>query len=449
MATDRVFGPLENHSLVTARGPIMRNDRVNNTKTGRPRRKSELLPRTARATHLYRDILFAPGWYYPENHHGVARFARNHAWHITADLDDPAPVNWKGDGVLTLLTARHKIWERLRTLNIPIVDLTESRPEIAVPRVIADNAAVGRLAAEYYLNRGYRHFAYVHRWDLGVSLRRREHFRTTVTTAGCPCALFSWQSRRGDQADTRENRVLWLMQELSRLPKPVAVLASRDAEAIEVLDACFAANLPVPEHVAVLGVDNQVSMCESLRVPLSSIDTNLELIGYSGAALLESLMRGEPPPPEPVYILPVGIVERQSTNYLAIRHPVVVEALRYIHANAAKPIGMKNLLRAVNRSRSGLEKAFHENFIRTPMEELRHARLELAKKMLVETTEKIAVIAQKSGYETPQHFCHTFRKMEGVTPKQFRALRKSEPGEARQERSKDRTSRRRGKTRNA
>ena len=123
-----------------------------------------------------RNILLALGWYYPEMHRGVARFARNHNWHVTADLEEVVPRNWRGDGVITLLAARQNTWKLLEHLDVPIVDLAESQPNVALPRVTMDNPAIGRMAAEYFLNCGYEHFAFIHRWNLGVSQRRGEYF---------------------------------------------------------------------------------------------------------------------------------------------------------------------------------------------------------------------------------------------------------------------------------
>ena len=178
-----------------------------------------------------RNILLALGWYYPEIHRGVARFARDHHWHLTADFDDPVPKHWKGDGILTLLGARQNIWRDLKHLKVPIVDLAESRPEIELPRVTMDNAEIARMAADYFLNRGYRHFAFVQRWDLGVSRRRSSCFRERIETKGFQCNVLSWQRDRKKQSDTRENRHGWLTRRLTELPNPLAVFA-RDSEAV-------------------------------------------------------------------------------------------------------------------------------------------------------------------------------------------------------------------------
>ena len=341
----------------------------------------------------HREILLALSWYYPQMHRGVARFARDHNWHVTFDFDDPIPKHWKGDGVITLLGLRQDMWRRLRHLRVPIVDLAESRPDIALPRVTMDNAAIARLAAEYFLDRGYRHFAFVHRWEMGVSRRRRDCFRAAIVDQGRDCHVLSWQRERQQRPDTREQRHRWLVRRLSAMAKPLAVFA-RDNEAVEVIEACFAAELAVPDEVAVLGVDNSEMICDCLRVPLSSIDNNLERVGYEGAALLDRLIRGEAAPSSPLYIPPAGIVERSSTDNLAADHPQVQAALRFIRDHSHELISMADLIKHVAMSRSGLEKAFREHYVRAPMEELRHTRLARAKKLLRETSEKIAAIAR-------------------------------------------------------
>ncbi|TWT65266.1 AraC family transcriptional regulator [Allorhodopirellula solitaria] len=368
-----------------------------------------------------RNVLLALNVYNAEIHRGVAKFGRDHRWHIPADLEDPIPRSWSGDGVLTHLGAPQEIWRRLRRFDVPIVDLAESRPQIRLPRVTIDNAAVGHAAADFFLDRGYRHFAFVHRWELGASQRRRDHFRARVVEAGFECEILSWGKEGSGRPDTPEQRRRWMKQRLSRLKTPLAVFASRDVEAVMVIDACLELGLLVPDQIAVLGVGNSEAICECLRVPLSSIEDNSRLVGYEGAALLERLMQGESPPANPLYIPPGKIVERRSTDSLAVEHPQVVAALRFIHDNFSRPIGMADVVKHVAMSRSGLERAFREHSIRPPMEELRHIRLTRAKAMLGESDEKIAAIARITGFQTPHNLCRTFRKQIGLTPREFRS----------------------------
>jgi LacI family transcriptional regulator len=237
---------------------------------------------------------------------------------------------------------------------------------------------------------------------------------------GRDCHVLSWQRERHQRPDTREQRHRWLVRRLSAMAKPLAVFA-RDNEAVEVIEACFAADLAVPDEVAVLGVDNSEMICDCLRVPLSSIDNNLERVGYEGAALLDRLIRGEAAPSSPLYIPPAGIVERRSTDNLAADHRQVQTALRFIRDHSHELISMADLVKHVAMSRSGLEKAFREHYVRAPMEELRHTRVAHAKKLLRETSEKIAAVARLTGFQTSQNLCRIFRRQLGLTPKQYRA----------------------------
>lgn len=366
------------------------------------------------------NVLLALGWYYPEIHRGVARFARDHHWHVTFDFDDMVPHDWQGDGVITLLGAQKQVWRSLQRFDVPMVDLSESRPDIPLARVTMDNAAIGKMAAQHFLDRGFRNFAFVHRWELGVSRRRRDSFAAELSLHDRRCEVLSWQHERGRRADTRQQRHRWLTQRLAELPKPLAVFAPRDIEAVEIIEAAMAINALVPDEISVLGVDNTETICDCLQTPLSSIDDNLEQVGYEGAALLSRLIAGEKPPTETIYIAPSRVVERRSTDSLAVPHPQVAAALRFMQANAHLPINMVDVFRAVAMSRSGLEKAFRENYVRPPMEELRRIRMLRAQKMLLQTNEKIVNIAKATGFETSQNLCRVFRQSVGITPKQFR-----------------------------
>jgi len=102
------------------------------------------------------------------------------------------------------------------------------------------------------------------------------------------CHILSWQKGRGNRTDTRDQRHTWLTQRLKALPKPLALLAMRDIEASEVIEACLTSDLPVPDQVSVLGVDNSATICECLHIPLSSIDSNLEQVGYEVTPLMSS-----------------------------------------------------------------------------------------------------------------------------------------------------------------
>jgi LacI family transcriptional regulator len=112
---------------------------------------------------------------------------------------------------------------------------------------------------------------------------------------------------------------------------------------------------------------------------------------------------------------------------LATNHPHVAAALKYIRDNAAEPINMSDIVKHVPMSRSGLEKAFREHYVRAPMEQLRHVRLDIAKKLLRETDDSLNKVARLSGFQTAHGLCRIFRQQVAMTPKQYRDSQRNQP----------------------
>ncbi len=56
------------------------------------------------------------------------------------------------------------------------------------------------------------------------------------------------------------------------------------------MEICENLGLRVPDDVSIVGTDNSLLAVEAMHTPISSVDTNLELVGYRGAELLDALM---------------------------------------------------------------------------------------------------------------------------------------------------------------
>jgi LacI family transcriptional regulator len=157
-----------------------------------------------------------------------------------------------------------------------------------------------------------------------------------------------------------------------------------------------------------------------MHTPISSVDTNLETLGYRGAELLDRLMNGKSAPREPIRVPAAGLVARKSSDLLAVDHKGVARSLRFIWEHNHEPISVKDLVGVAAMSRRGLHKAFLEHLGRTPGEELHRVRIERAKKLLTESDHKIEVLAGMCGYQSANSFCVAFKQTTGVSPKQFR-----------------------------
>lgn len=369
-------------------------------------------------------VLLALGWYDYRVHRGIERFALEHGWHLSADVtrEKIIPWGWEGDGILAWLGAGDDLAQFVVRAKRPTVDFSFRRPQLKFPRVLEDHARTAQLVAEHFLTRGFKHFVFYSDTDNWSYNERGQYFVAALKAAGHDCQWLRWHeapASRSEQMQWRRKRG-WLTTLLKKSPKPLSVFAANDQHALDVLDCCADAQIPVPEAVAIVGSENYLLANDAMHTPVSSVDTNLELLGYRGAALLHDLMNGQPPPKAPLRIPPAGLVARKSSDLLTLTHQGVAKSLRFIWEHASGPISIKDLVGVAGMSRRGLHTAFVQQLGRTPGEELQRVRIERAKKLLAEPGHKMEELAEICGYQSATSFSFAFRQATGKSPKQYR-----------------------------
>lgn len=343
---------------------------------------------------------------------GVSHFAREHGWNIMMEdrlLPDEDPRQY--DGVMLTLRDSPEAVAAARQLaaaDIPVVDLTIERPDVRLPRVVSDHAAIGRAAAAHFRARGFTNLAWFSsRWT-NVHRLRYEGFR-----AGCAAAPARW---------TRAD----LEARLRDVPKPVGVLTYNDVDAARLVSACRAYGLSVPEDVAVLGIGNDTFLCENQFVPLSSVEQDLRRNAYEGAELLERLMSASTSHRRtmlrrcPKLTPPGDVVPRASSDTLAHAHPLVRAALVHIRQHVADSFGAPEIATALGISRSYLDHLFVRETGRSVGSEILDQRLREVKRLLAKSDLPIAAIAAQTGFCNAGYLSNTFHRAEGITPKAWR-----------------------------
>lgn len=320
---------------------------------------------------------------------------------------------WNGDGVI-VRGENPQLARAVSSLDTPVIDLTPSRLLKDAPWVKADDAAIARLAAQHFLTRGFRQFAFCGDARYSWSNRRGEQFGLLVRAAGHPYHTYDSKTPAagGDEIDD-------IAQWLARLPKPIAVFACYDNRGQQVLEACRRAGISVPEQVAVLGVDNDAVLCVLSPPPLSSVILNTRRTGWESAALLALMMNGERLPPDAHLIPPIGIETRQSSDILAVADPKVAAALRYIREHACEGIQVRDVLKHCPMARRALEVRFRKFIGRTPREEILRVQLNRVKELLVGTELPVWQIAERTGFE-PEYLSVVFKAEMGVAPSEYR-----------------------------
>jgi len=373
---------------------------------------------------------------------GVVRYARLHGpWAFYLQPGDlrqilPKMEEWGGTGsiarVETPEVAKAVLAARLPTivLDLNFAQLDPKNPLSRLSEVCPDSHTAGRLAAEHLMERGFRHFAFVGVWgDLPWSVRRGEGFNKRLEEAGLPCSDFPMPKSPRDRRWGREQAILsaWLAQ----LPKPLGILACDDDRGRQVLEACKAAGLVVPEDAAVVGVDNDELLCELSDPTLSSVALDVEQAGYAAAELLDGLMSGRIQQPQRILAQPTRVVARRSTDVHATEDRDLAKAVRFIQDNIVRPIGVEDVVEQVGCSRRALELRFRKLLGRSVNQEIQQIRIERAKQLLAETDLTMTRIAESLGFGSANYMIRLFRQKVGATPEEYRRrLRRSgRPGE--------------------
>ena len=328
---------------------------------------------------------------------------------------------WRPDGVI--VNAGEDDWSPLiRRLDLPTVQVG-GQPLPGVPRVVTDHDAIGRLAARHFIERGFRHFAFLGYASLNWSTERRQAFCDALAEAGFTChdsgplPTIHASTVTGDLAD-------WA----ARLPKPIGVFACHDRAAMLLGRACASAGIDVPEDMAILGVDNNPVECNLTNPPLSSVMGSARRIGYQGSILLDKLMRGGAVEDAalrfdlPLRVAPAGVAVRGSTDIYATDDPDLLAALRFIKEHAGEPIEVRDVAKAAIVTRRMLERKFAHILGRSPRQQILLAHIERAKELLINTDLSMLDVALRSGFPSSSKFSTVFRRETSHAPMAFRRL---------------------------
>ena len=199
-------------------------------------------------------------------------------------------VRGRIDGVLSIsLAPTEREVRRLEMAKLPIVLL--DRAHATLPAITIDDVEGGRMAAEHLLALGHRRIAFVgdeeeNGFGFNSSAQRREGFSEALDAAGAPLAPELVMRRPHGRDAAREAAV----ELLARDPRPTAVFASSDVQAIGVLEAAQAAGVPVPGELSVIGFDNVEA---AQFTGLTTVAQPLEESGALGAQMLLRAMAGE------------------------------------------------------------------------------------------------------------------------------------------------------------
>lgn len=349
---------------------------------------------------------------------GIAAYAEQEEWDVR--LCEPTVVNmemmrqWQPDGYL-VDPDLPEYMAAPRMTGVPTVIVPDVWNAPGLPGVSMDNYEIGRIAADYFLKKGFKSFCFAGTINIHWSEQRLRGFQQHLEEAGSTCQLIIIEG--GKVEESVETNLVSLLQEASI---PMGILACNDVAGRCVVQALNTLGRQVPAQFAVLGVDNDDVFCRMSRPTLSSVDLPWERMGYTAAQLLDQIMSGIAPPQEPILMPPTGVKTRQSTDVLAVEDEDVRMAMRYIADHATQRIGVEDVVGATNISRRVLERRFRTLLGTTPLDEIRSVRIGAARRLLTDSDLSMSQVAVRSGFGSAERLCVSFQEQMHMSPVEYR-----------------------------
>lgn len=355
---------------------------------------------------------------------GVQRYADEAGWETSIHpaperemvrrLSDP-PY----DGVIARTTT--ELAQAAQRAGVPVVNVWMNSPVKNLPSVFVDCEAVGRMAAEHLLGRGFRQFGYMG-YERDVDSRLQLNgFRQAIRQEGYRVNTFRYsRASIAGNAHGWEDFVSGLEHWIDTWKPPMGVFVGGDLDCRYLIDICRSKGLHVSQDVALVGRGNESVICHAPSPTLTSIDLGYAQIGYRAGAMLDGLMRGQKLDHESELVLPAELIPRQSTDAFAADDPLVARALRFIAEHSHERIQVKHVAAEVATTRRTLERKFQDSVGRTIAGEIARLRIERAKRRLVETDDSMKAVALDAGFRNADHFYKVFTRVEGMPPSQYR-----------------------------
>ena len=324
---------------------------------------------------------------------------------------------WEANGVIGLFQDGDEV-KKFTQAGIPVIAQDFKERLSGVPSITGGYRETGRLGAEYFLKKGFKHFAFYGFNNIVWSRERALGFEERVREAGYD--VHYYEQKDSQSTDLWYYKPSELSRWLNALPKPIGLMCCDDNQGHHVTEAARHASIRIPDEVAVLGVDNDEMLCDLSDPPLSSIGLDTEKSGYEAARLMAQMIAQKTCMADDVLVQPTQVITRHSTDIFACKDKYIVQALKYIHDNLDKNLKVDQVLKEVPLSRRSLEKRFIQNTGYPVYEYIYNQRIEEFTRKLLETDMTIFEIALDLGLSDSKNIARQFKQIKGITPVEYR-----------------------------
>lgn len=190
------------------------------------------------------------------------------------------------DGILLLHENTNKeMNELLELVKVPVILVSVSVPECALPSVGINEVQAAFDAVSYLIRIGHRKIAGIFSDSYSLGILRKKGFMQAMEKA---------------QLDVKDNWILngsCTIEDGERIAAillgqgelPTAVFCASDEIAIGVINSLFLHGYDVPKDMSVFGFDN-INLSRIIRPNLSTVDQPMEDIGKNAVVLMKSIL---------------------------------------------------------------------------------------------------------------------------------------------------------------
>lgn len=372
-----------------------------------------------------KQVLFTTRWYEMRVHVGVLQYAQEHDWDIYSSHHTPEAVFKipNLDGIIVEFGVNDpKRIAMVRSFDGPVVGLEDFGSGLDIPQVHTDNHAVGRLAAQHLIDRGFTRFMTQSRANRLYVRQRIAGFHEAIQSVPQgKCLDIKLNSKRQPRYflnGLHKPRTFGKILDL--LKRPVGIFCVDDDNATELIRQLLKEGISVPEEVAVVGVNDDPLVCPFARVPISSVNPGFEEIGYKAAQLLHQMMRGEQVEVKTYYVQPKGVVVRRSSDIRAVADVQVARAIRFIWDHSNQRCSIDDISTDLGLATRTLQWRFKKVMGYSMQDEMIRARIERIKEELIRTNKPIRQIADEMAFSSVQYLIRLFSKQTGLSPLKYR-----------------------------
>jgi LacI family transcriptional regulator len=297
-------------------------------------------------------------------------------------------------------------------------------PEEKAPESVVrlDEQAIGRMAAEHLIGRGYRHLAYFAPRDADWSGPRGEGFRTEAAAHGIRVLESAALRDTGSVYRSRRRRASTRLHlALQALPAPCGIFAGHDIAACYIVQAARDLGLRVPSQLAVVGADDDPIANAAAGLAVSTIRLPFREVGWQAAAMLDRKMQGKKTA-SPRPFAPIGVITRTSTHAFMTPDPLLRRAQALVEGcrgEARRPT-VGGLVRELRTTEVTLAQRFRRHLRTTPAAYILQRRIEYAKELLREGRMNVEEVAEACAFHDSSSFGAVFKRVTGTSPGSWR-----------------------------